>query len=272
MGQVRISFVKLRATHSGMGGKMMRGVLVAALSVVVLVLPVQADFEKAAQYSQWSYSGDEGPEHWADLDPAYRLCREGKAQSPIDLRWSKPRAGLLNFHYVSSPLRVVDTGHTVQVNFKPGSTVLVRGKRYNLLQLHFHSMSEHTISSRAYPMEAHFVHERGVGERAVIAVMFQEGQANEAIEQIWSKIPKEKYKEVIYEAEAINPMKLIPRVLTRYYYLGSQTTPPCTEGVSWNILNTPLEMSRDQIEAFRALYAGNNRPVQPLNGRRVMNH
>ena len=250
----------------------MRGVLVAALSVVVLAFPVWADSEKVSHYGRWSYSGEEGPQHWADLDPAYRLCREGKAQSPIDLKWSKPRAGLLNFHYVASPLTVIDTGHTVQVNFKPGSTVLVRGKRYNLLQVHFHSTSEHTISSRGYPVEAHFVHERGVGERAVIAVMFKVGRTNEAIERIWSRIPKEKYKEAIYEAETINPMDLIPRVHTRYYYLGSMTVPPCTEGVTWNVLNTPLEMSREQIEAFRALYDGNNRPVQPLNGRRVLNH
>jgi len=250
----------------------MRRVLVAALSALALALPVRAGSEEAAHRSEWSYKGDTGPEHWGELDPAYRLCRDGKAQSPIDLKWSQPRASLLNFHYLASPLRVVDTGHTVQVNFKPGSTVLIRGKRYNLLQVHFHSTSEHTISSRSYPVEAHFVHERGVGERAVVAVMFKEGGKNEAIERIWSRIPKEKYKEAVYEGETINPMELIPRVQTRYYYIGSMTTPPCTEGVTWNILNTPLEMSSDQIEAFRSLYAGNNRPLQPLNGRRVMNH
>ena len=247
----------------------MRRVLVAALSAVVFALPVRADSGTATHQSDWSYEGDKGPEHWGDLDPAYRLCRDGTAQSPVDLKWSRPRASLLNFHYMASPLRVVDTGHTVQVNFKPGSTVLIRGKRYNLLHVNFHSTSEHTISSRGYPVEAHFVHERGVGERAVVAVMFKEGRKNEAIERIWSRIPKEKYKEAVHEGETINPMELIPRVHTRYYYIESLTTPPCTEGVSWFVLRTPITLSGDQRAAFRRVHDGNARPLQPRHGRAV---
>jgi len=243
-----------------------------AVSATFFASPGQAEYSRAGSHRQWSYSGDEGPEHWADLDQAYRLCGEGKAQSPVDLKRSKPRAGLLKFSYVNSPLRIIDTGHSIQVNFDSGSTVLIRGKRYNLLQVHFHSPSEHTVSSRSYPMEAHFVHERGIGEIAVIGVMFIEGHENDVIEQVWSRIPEEKNREEVYESETINPMSLIPVVHSRYFYIGSLTTPPCTEGVTWNVLSTPLQMSRGQIEAFRALYPRNNRPVQPLNGRRVMNH
>jgi carbonic anhydrase len=195
-------------------------------------------------------------------------CGYGKKQSPVNLGWSPPEPGApIELYYRSSPLKVIDNGHTIQVNFPEGSYANIRSKRFELLQLHFHSNSEHTLSGRPFPMEAHLVHKSKQGKLAVVGVMLVEGRHNDTIEQIWQNIPDEKGKEELIDAERINPINLIPDGFHYYHYMGSLTTPPCSEGVNWNVVNTPTEISREQLEKFRSLYPHNNRPIQPMNGR-----
>jgi len=124
-------------------------------------------------HTLWSYRGLTGPEMWGDLKPEFQTCKSGKLQSPIDLKWAKPKKhGTITFQYNESPYQLMDNGHTVKAIFAPGNFVTINGDKYELVQMHFHSKSEHTISGKQYPLEAHFVHKDAKGNLAVIAVLF----------------------------------------------------------------------------------------------------
>lgn len=225
-------------------------------------------------HSHWSYEGETGPDHWGSLESKFATCSDGQTQSPINLKWNKPEeGGKLEFAYKDSNLKVIDNGHTLQFNYEQGSKVSINGEEYDLLQMHFHTPSEHTIANKSFPLEVHFVHKDALGRLAVVGVMFKESKVNDpTIDALWGFVPSEKNKEMEIPDFKLNPMKLIPSKHTFYHYSGSLTTPPCTEGVNWNVLNTPINISKSQIDAFRSLYNMNSRPVQPLNGRKVVNY
>ena len=162
---------------------------------------------------------------------------------------------------------LVNTGHSIQVSAPGDDTVMVGTDRYVLVQFHFHSPSEHTIAGKSFPLEMHLVHQTSDGRLGVVGVLIREGAYNKAFEQIWSKLPAIKGKEMAHDSVMVNIEDLLPDNRTNYRYDGSLTTPPCTEGVKWFVLETPVELSAAQIAAFRAVLTGNSRPVQPLNGR-----
>jgi len=222
--------------------------------------------------AHWSYEGATGPEHWGKMDEANVTCSLGKEQSPVDLKWSKPLAKReLGFSYHSSDLRVIDNGHTIQVNFDKGSTVTIEGHAYDLVQMHFHARSEHTISKKTFPLEAHFVHKDAGGKLAVVGVLFKEGAHNEELDAIWKNFPRTTGEEVKVSDAKIDPSTLLPKQRTHYHYMGSLTTPPCSEGVNWNVMNTPITASKEQLMRFTKLYSANYRPVQPLHNRSPAN-
>lgn len=217
--------------------------------------------------AHWSYGGAEGPDNWGKIAPEYEMCEHGKRQSPIDLKWSKQKGSRsLEFHYSDASYTVVDNGHTIQVNVPAGSYAMIDGKRYDLAQFHFHTLSEHTFSGKHFPLEAHFVHKDSNGALAVVGVMFNEGKSNPDLAKIFKNIPKTKDSEVKVSS-TFNPSSLIPASHTHYKYDGSLTTPPCSENVNWTVLNSPKEMSEDQIRFFNQHYVNNNRPTQPLHER-----
>lgn len=240
-----------------------------------------ADIKSAAEIAHsngvpaplhWGYSGEGSPEHWGDLDQKFVLCKTGKSQSPIDLIWKRPtEKGQLQFAYHPTRGSIIDNGHSIQVNFETGNRVNIHGQIFDLKQVHFHSPSEHTISGKSYPVEAHFVHKNEKGEIAVVAVLFSSGKLSTAIDQIWSHIPKDKGVEVSLGDLLINPSSLKSNINTYYFYHGSLTTPPCSENVTWVVLNTPMEMSETELKTFRDLYHDNNRPLQKLNERQTVN-
>ena len=219
--------------------------------------------------ADWGYTGRTGPEHWGDLCPQYVLAKTGRQQSPVDITGTvSRRLPKLKFDYKSSRTYVIYSGHTVEEMQEPGGYAGLDGKRFLLQQFHFHSPSEHTVDGNHFPMEMHLVHQAEDGTLGVVAVFIQEGQHNEAFEPIWSVMP-----DINHPARegkvAVDAMKLLPNDHTYYAYDGSFTTPPCTEHVKWAVLTTPVSLSKQQIERFRAVIKGNNRPVQPLNGRQV---
>lgn len=228
--------------------------------------------EPAPVQLPWSYSGETGPENWGKVDPLYRQCNSGKNQSPIDLRWKKPVPGDLVFDYKESTLKITDTGYTIQVNFDPGSRATIHGKTYDLVHLQFRTSSEHTLSGNELPMELQLFHRNDQNEWAIVSIILIEGARNELIDQLWANIPELKSKEVSNPRFVFNPGELIPPRVTHYFYSGSLTTPPCTEGINWAVLNTPITASGEQILAFRRVYPSNKRPLQALNGRKVTNH
>ena len=217
----------------------------------------------------WSYSGHGGPAKWAELDHEFAACKQGHVQSPIDIRGAKA-ADLppIRFNYKPSPLKVIDNGHTIQVNVAPGSSIDVGDAHYELLQFHFHKPSEEKIQGKAHAMVAHLVHKGADGKLAVVAVLIDKGGTNPAIATIWKNLPKEKGKESAADA-TIDAAALLPADKGYYTFEGSLTTPPCSEGVRWFVLKTPVHVSEGEIAAFGKLYPMNARPTQPLNGRAI---
>ncbi len=227
----------------------------------------------------WSYEGEDGPAHWGGLSPAYSRCAEGKMQSPIDLIPSQESNAIpLIFDYKRSSLRIahhehvvdlIDNGHTIQVTVDRGSTLTTRRAVYHLAQFHFHSPSEHTVDGKAFPLEAHFVHQSESGNFAVVGVLFEEGAPNPNLESIIAHFPAAKGEtrhEPSVELDLGIHLPVSPLV---YSYRGSFTTPPCTENVEWFVLKAAASASREQLAAFATRLQGNNRPVQSPQGRKA---
>jgi carbonic anhydrase len=220
----------------------------------------------------WSYEGRTGPDHWGELSSDYVLAKTGRRQSPVDIVRSKaiPKDGApLDVSYESTSLEILNNGHTIEDEYHDGGMLVLDGRQYHLAQFHFHSPSEHTIDGKHAPMELHLVHKDAGGSLAVIGVLIQEGRAHPELNVLWPHLPKEPGRKVSVPGVMADASKLLPGSLASYRYTGSLTSPPCSEDVSWVVLQQPIEASPEQIAAFRKLIHGNNRPTQPLNGRTI---
>ena len=215
----------------------------------------------------WGYDAKLGPPLWGSLDPAWRTCEQGKAQSPVDIEPRAGNASPITFHYEPTQATIIDNGHTLQVNFAPGNSIEIGDSTYQLLQVHFHTPSEHTIAGEHFPLEAHLVHKTASGKLAVVGVLFDSGAPAKLLGGLFSAWPRK----VGVEAKLgkIDPSTLLPDTRTVYRYGGSLTTPPCTEGVLWNVMRRTLTDSAGHLDAFRQHYRINAREVRPLNGRKV---
>lgn len=217
----------------------------------------------------WAYSGDTGPDSWGRLKPEFQQCMLGKRQSPIDIRDGiAVQLDPIQFDYRSSGFRVIDNGHTVQVNVEQGNGIVVQGRRYELLQFHFHRPSEERINGRQFEMVAHLVHRDLDGKLAVVAVLMDQGKGHPLIQQVWNNLPLEKNTEQTGMTQ-MDLNLLLPEQRQYYTYMGSLTTPPCSEGVLWMVMKSPATMSREQIAIFGKLYPMNARPVQSASGRLI---
>jgi carbonic anhydrase len=220
--------------------------------------------------AHWGYTGDCGPDHWGDLCPEYRACALGAAQSPIDICAAQPSAAagpLLAYGIV--PLRISNNGHAIQVDCAPGNTMQFGDCTYELVQFHFHRPSEHLVAGRSYALELHLVHRAADGALAVIGVMLDPGAPSSAYDPVWEHLPAQPGDSLLLPEVQVDLAALLPTDCACYAYLGSLTTPPGSEGVQWFIYTQPMTLTPAQIAAFERLYLGNNRPVQPLNGRAV---
>lgn len=216
----------------------------------------------------WGYTGHAAPEHWGELAPDYALCALGRAQSPIDLAEAQPAAlDPVVFRYGQVALHIRNNGHSIQVECDGAGGIELEGRLYNLLQFHFHAPSEHTVAVRYYDMEAHLVHKSAQGELAVVGVFLTSGRHHAGIAPFWERMPPHGGESYATQEFIVRPEVLLPVSRRAYRYEGSLTTPPCSEGVQWIVLAEPVEISPEQLAAFRALYTGNNRPPQPRHGR-----
>jgi carbonic anhydrase len=217
----------------------------------------------------WSY---ESPENWGDLGAAYQTCKTGVNQSPVDIRnVIHGKLKSLDLEYHAKQKSIVNNGHTIQIDIKDGDTFQLDNETYTLRQFHFHAPSENRIEGKSFPLEVHFVHSNAQGQLAVVGVMFEEGKVNPAIESILQNIPSA----VNQEKKLNKPLKLatlIPDNKSYYRFSGSLTTPPCSEGVRWLVMKEPVYASAAQLASFARLLGehGNSRPVQPLNGRLIV--
>lgn len=245
--------------------------VLAAFSAILLfgITPAFAQ-QHTGNAPHWSYSGPDGPEHWGDLDLSFAACKTGQRQSPIDIKDAEP-ADLkpIQFDYKLSPMKIVNNGHTILVKYESGSSITVDGKQYPLVQFHFHHPSEEEINGQKSDMVLHLVHVSADGHAIAIAVLLKSGGENPLIRDIWAHIPKEVDKEVEFKKVVINAADLLPADQNYYTFEGSLTIPPCSD-VKWFVMKTPVELSPAQIAAFAKLYPDNARPIQPTNGRKIL--
>ena len=219
----------------------------------------------------WGYEAENGPDLWGQLSPAYKLCCAGIHQSPIDIVNPTPaKLSAITFNYQSISLNIRNTGNTIEVAYPEGSWIEVDGTKYHLLQFHFHAPSEHRVAGNLYDMEMHLVHKSEEGTLAVIGVLIDVGRINTAFASFWHYLPSASGESKQIKEIILNASNLLPSTKHTYRYTGSLTTPPCSEGVKWFVLTTPVEMSQSQIAAFKTILFGNNRPVQPLNDRELL--
>ncbi|WNO04786.1 carbonic anhydrase [Rhodoferax mekongensis] len=221
----------------------------------------------------WTYEGENGPQAWGKLKPDFNICAIGKRQSPINIEEGTTLQGPaepVQFNYTPSSGTVVNNGHTIQVDVQGDNNITVRGSRYRLLQFHFHTPSEESVNYKRFAMVAHLVHKNDEGQLAVVAVLLDPGSApNPLIDKVWTYMPLDAGDRVRMPRELLNMNELLPSDQRYYQFIGSLTTPPCTEGVLWMVLKQPMAISRNQLRLFTQLYPMNARPVQPLNGRPV---
>ncbi|MCX7208044.1 MAG: carbonic anhydrase family protein [Proteobacteria bacterium] len=221
----------------------------------------------------WGYEGAKtGPNSWGSMSPSFSLCSEGKEQSPINITTSYAQEmDKIKFSYGMTRITVVNNGHTIQLNIDPGSFIEVFGAKYQLLQFHFHTPSEEAIGGIRYPMVAHLVHKSEEGKLAVVAALIQQGaQNNPLIEELWDKMPSEHNETRTFDKLTYSPAALLPLDQSFYTFMGSLTTPPCSEGVRWLVMKNPLSISARQIARFQKIFPMNARPIQSLNARNVM--
>ncbi|PUE59790.1 hypothetical protein B9Z44_09510 [Limnohabitans curvus] len=225
----------------------------------------EAKGHKKGHAVHWDYAGEMGPENWGDEFPT---CGKGTKQSPLNITGPFEKSkDVLVVNYKEGPLKILNNGHTIQVNVEPGSTLKINKDVYNLLQFHFHRPSEEQIDGKPMAMVAHFVHKNAEGKLAVLGVLLNDGKDNAAIQTLWNNAPKAEGPEVVVDKVKFDPSSLVPAALTHYSYEGSLTTPPCTEGVNFYILKTPVDIGKKQVVDFP--FKRNARPVQPLNGRKI---
>jgi carbonic anhydrase len=242
------------------------------LPALLFVLIILTGLASAQTPARWNYYGKTGPLGWGNLDPAYKLCADGKEQSPIDIRGAKLNKALkpIEFHYMSASVELENTGNTVEVKVKPGSYILLDGVRYDLQQFHFHHPAEEAVNGKLTDMGAHLVHKSADGKLAVLAVRLSEiqGDPNATLAALWQHLPMEAGK-TEKDPDMINPGGLLPGDRGYWTFMGSLTTPPCTEGVRWYVFEQTVSISRAQLRAFEALYKINSRPLQDRNGRKI---
>lgn len=248
-------------------------ILVAALAAVSFSTAYADDKggkHDAAAAPHWSYSGPTGAVNWAKMQKDYATCSLGKKQSPIDIRGAKKGdLPAIDFNYGQTTADVVNNGHTIQVNLASGGSVKVASGGYSLLQFHFHTPSEEKINGKPYPLVAHLVHKSDAGKLAVVAVLFKLGASNPVLQKVFAAMPAQADGKAEL-AGGINVADLLPAKRAYWAFEGSLTTPPCSEEVQWHVLKEPMEISKDQLDAFKKLYPMNARPVQPLNGRSLV--
>lgn len=237
----------------------------------------------------WGYGQDNGPKTWSRLSETYQACDTGATQSPIDLptddiafsdvappEFTQQQLTAPVFDYQAMPLNILNTGRTIQVNADGNSIMRLDGDRFTLQQFHVHHPSEHRLDGDRFPLELHFVHKNDQGNLAVVAVLLKEGAPNKTLDTIWKGMPQPSSaargtSKVIGSNKArVDPMTLLPSDRTLFRYVGSLTTPPCSEQVQWLVFRQPMELSQQQIKTFEHIFPLNARPIQPIHRRTLL--
>lgn len=265
----------------------MKTILIQMMMITSLTSVAYAGVNDSAVNVKWGYKENVGPTVWGQLSPQFALCGNGKSQSPINIKKSITAANTLTVNYEPSSWAIMNDGVSklliggtqtlvnddgLQVDFADDNheSIILNGTTYRLIQFHIHTPSEHQLQGRAYPLEIHFVHQGPAGQVAVIGVFVKGGTANTELQKMIDHLPTDHHVAHTIQGETLNTNELLPTKRDFYHLMGSLTTPPCTEGLQWVVMATPITASPAQIMQIRGATGGSNaRPVQPLNGRYV---
>lgn len=244
------------------------GVLLAAL-ISASCTTTGTEAPSNGERVHWGYSANDGPAHWGALSESFAACREGKSQSPIDIVDTVDiELPAIELAHDGSTLAVHNNGHTLQVDVGPGSSLELGGETFGLTGFHVHSPSEHQIGGQSFALEVHFVHTNDRGDLVVLAVLFSEGHWNRGLETIGLAAPTSVGETAQFSAP-IAALDIVPEARAYYRYLGSLTTPPCTEGIRWLVLESSDTIAAEQVDTYIDLIGKDARGLQPLNGRQV---
>ena len=246
----------------------MKKMYLVLLALAVISLSGCSDCQKCEKVQEkphWVYEGDLGPYHWGKVSV---VCAEGKSQSPINIITGNTigldSKNVLEFHESTEAVlsHEIDNGHAVKITPEDDHGISINGDHYKLLQYHFHGRSENYINGKQYAMEMHLVHQNSKGELAVVGIMIEEGKHNSIFESVIGHMNGGDLN--------VATADLLPKDLSKYYhFMGSLTTPPCSENVKWYILKDTITLDENQLIAFRKHHYYNFRPLQKLNGRKI---
>lgn len=235
---------------------------------------IENEGQQDTSTAHWAYDEEVGPDKWGELDSSFSACAYGNEQSPINIDSSLVETNedleSVDINYAPTKFSIVHNGHAIQANPESSSNSIVfEGNEYILDQFHFHAPSEHQFDGENLDMELHLVHQDANGELAVLGLLIQEGEENETLASIWNELPESETAEDVEIANPVDLAALLPSDQAYYHYNGSLTTPPCAEDVKWIVFEKPIEMSKEQIQAYKEIFPDNHRPVQPLNDREI---
>ncbi len=240
--------------------------------IVAVALTCFASLSTAQTAANWNYFGKTGPLGWGKLDPSYKACSNGHEQSPLDIRGVHLNKSLqpIEFHYLAGTETVENNGRTIVVHVNPGSYMVAGGTRYNLVQYEFRTPSEEAVKGKLTDMSVQFLHKSADGQMAILSVRLAENQdaPNAVLATLFSQLPR-KSGDTVKIADLINPGGFLPADRAYWTYMGSLTTPPCTEGVRWFVFQQPVTLSRTQLRTYGALFRMNTRPLQDAHGREI---
>ena len=222
--------------------------------------------------ADWSYQGERGPQNWGNLSPAYALCQSGSSQSPVDLMPEHAsRLAPLRFHYRTDSLNIGNDGLSIRMAYAPGSYLQVENRQFELKELVFRTPGEHTIEGRQMDMEVQLLHRSSAGVTAILAIPVSAGvRRNAMLQRIWDYLPTGRGTGRYYRYIGVNPVFFLPADRSYFRYTGSLTEPPCTERITWFVMQKPVEVSVHLIDRIRQIMGHNNRPVQATNGRSIL--
>ncbi|XP_048321168.1 alpha carbonic anhydrase 4 [Ziziphus jujuba] len=218
-----------------------------------------------------------GPSKWGQLDPKWKACSNGRTQSPIDFVNGSltfcPTSGELKKDYKPAPANLINRGHDISVYWRDDAgKINILGTDYRLIQLHWHSPAEHTFKGKKYNLELHLVHSNSNNDTAVVGIVYRFGQPDPFLSTLTKKI-KSLGSDGNIDLGIVDPKSVGFRSRSYYRYLGSLTTPSCTEGVVWTVFRHVRTVSWEQVKALKDAveegFESNARPTQPLKGRPV---
>ncbi len=251
----------------------MKKIISTFISVCTLIAITSAHAEKPT--TNWTYQGKSGPEYWGELSVDNVACSKGKNQSPINIDTEatidfKQEGIKLNYSMLVAD-SIKNTGRSIEVVMRSGGSMILDDVEYELKQFNFHTPSENTVNGKHFPLEAHFMHQNDDGELAVLAMLFIPGKADATLNALWESMPMKAGESTRLSSKSLKTIETDSKFSNYYRFNGSLTTPPCTEGVRWVVMQTPMTVSEEQIKLLQtALKYPNNRPVQKINARQIL--